>query len=278
VTLRQINNQAWCDTAPGIFFAGIFMSYDQYLTPEIIQAARLTPRQVARRAGFLKRQNFATNFSITCGTGKISLLLGRGMVAAIDTADYPVVSQFNWRAMNNSRGAKPCWYAYTSGVRPDGQKTHTLYLHLLLLGTPPDGKMVDHANGDSLDNRRFNLRFATPRENSHNRSRHRRPRNYTGVRQLPNGEWSAAITSAGRLYNIGTFRFEIEAALARDWAAKLLVGRFAKLNVPEISDKSFIPNRVFSGYYELKRLEQLVAHGSSHTVINLPIATTATAA
>lgn len=53
--------------------------------------------------------------------------------------------------------------------REDG-RGRLLRLHRFLLD-PPEGMMGDHINGDGLDNRRENLRIATPGENTANRHR-----------------------------------------------------------------------------------------------------------
>ena len=43
-----------------------------------------------------------------------------------------------------------------------------LYLHHLIMGKSPEGKSIDHIDRNKLDNRRKNLRWATPLEQTHN--------------------------------------------------------------------------------------------------------------
>lgn len=90
--------------------------------------------------------------------------LSRGLVAIIDEEDYWLVSQFKWRAnpLRNDR-----FYARTR--IPNGDKK--MYMHCLIAGFPPFH--LDHINGDSLDNRRSNLRPATNSQNGANRPRTR---------------------------------------------------------------------------------------------------------
>lgn len=60
------------------------------------------------------------------------------------------------------------WYAgrarYTHYVIARSGK----HMHRILMGDP-EGFVIDHINGDGLDNRRCNLRITTPSENSKNR-------------------------------------------------------------------------------------------------------------
>ena len=48
-----------------------------------------------------------------------------------------------------------------------------LKMHHAILGKPPQGYVVDHINGNRLDNRRCNLRFVTHQQNAFNTRKHR---------------------------------------------------------------------------------------------------------
>lgn len=73
--------------------------------------------------------------------------------ATIDKEDEELVSKY--KLMVN----KDYVYAYNK------------CLHILLLGSPPKGKVTDHINGDKYDNRRCNLRFVSPSVNSQNKNK-----------------------------------------------------------------------------------------------------------
>lgn len=57
-------------------------------------------------------------------------------------------------------------YRIVSTFKEDG-RWRTLYLYRFLVGAPP-GMQVDHINRDPLDNRRENLRLASPSQNQQN--------------------------------------------------------------------------------------------------------------
>lgn len=73
-------------------------------------------------------------------------------------------------------------------------------------------RMVDHINGDSLDNRLCNLRICTVQENMCNIRKHNK---ITGVNQISNGKWVARIMKDYVTINIGTFNTQEEAIYAR---------------------------------------------------------------
>ncbi|MHC4207804.1 MAG: HNH endonuclease, partial [Planctomycetota bacterium] len=96
-----------------------------------------------------------------------------------------------------------------------------------------DGYIVDHINGNGLDNRRANLRLATVAQNAWN-SKKRNPRSgYKGVWfAADKGLWRAAIVCHGRRIHIGYFTDKIAAARAYDAAARKYYKEFARPNFP----------------------------------------------
>ena len=109
-----------------------------------------------------------------------------------------------------------------------------LYLHRLIL-QPGPGLLTDHVNRHRLDNRRSNLREATPLDSQANRGKDRRGQllssRFRGVhRHSTSPVWVAQITRKGRTAHLGCFDTEEAAADAYNAAARDLQGAFANLN------------------------------------------------
>ena len=100
----------------------------------------------------------------------------------------------------------------------------------------PDGLLVDHQNGKTLDNRRSNLRLATHSQNMCNKPKTstKSTSRFRGVYlDKRKGRWVAKIQINRKCIWLGHFNNEIEAARAYDAAAKMYHKEFARLNFPE---------------------------------------------
>lgn len=131
--------------------------------------------------------------------------------AKIDKEDYEKVKQYKWYAITTN-GVK----LYCQGTLERGEKVR---LHHFVLGIRKNelkGLVVDHINGDSLDNRKENLRIVTQQENMRN-MKSNNP--MTGIKkyQLKDGTWrySSRITHNYQTITLGTFNTLEEAQEAR---------------------------------------------------------------
>lgn len=149
--------------------------------------------------------------------------LTRGYATIVDEEDFEWLSQWRWTAKVTPHGSV---YAVSC---PGGR---TVHMGRLIMD-PPQGMVVDHIDGNPLNNRRANLRICQQRQNSYNRRKlaHRR---YIGV-QPSKKRWMAVIAANGVRQYLGLYRTAEEAARVRDEAAKRLHGEFAKLNFPEVA-------------------------------------------
>ena len=158
--------------------------------------------------------------------------LTQGKIALIDDDDYEEISKYKWFA--NKRGKT--YYAIRNSTYENG-KRYLIYMHSIIAGTPK-GMETDHMNGNGLDNRKENLRFCSPMENTYNRPEMKRktPKfsKYKGVYwRKSRNKWHVRIQANGKREYVGMYDDEIEAAKAYDAAAKKFHGEFAYLNFPE---------------------------------------------
>lgn len=149
--------------------------------------------------------------------------IGRGQEAIISSDDIPIIKGRPWRMMTTPSGHA---YAYAG----NGKKQ--VLMHRLLLSAGP-GFQVDHINGDGIDNRRSNIRIATPTLNQANRAVERRNKiGLKGVSMRAHSKgakpYRAVITPNGKKIYLGSFSTKEEAAAAYAGAAKALWGDFAK--------------------------------------------------
>jgi len=150
--------------------------------------------------------------------------LTQGQFAIVDPQDFEELNKFGWYAKKH----RNTFYA-VRGVRENG-RNRTINMHRVILQAPA-GSIVDHENRTGTDNRRSNLRFATPAQNAANRAKVRGLGSsiYKGVKR-DGGKWRAGITHNCLHEHLGSFDNEIDAAKAYDAAARKFHGEFAVLN------------------------------------------------
>ncbi len=151
------------------------------------------------------------------------LQMNGGKTTIVSVEDYPHVSMYTWYANKDSHN----FYAKTN-ITTNGRKT-IIALHRLIMADACDGKMIDHRNHNTLDNRRKNLRIATAAQNCANRrGNSRNTSGYRGVSfHSTRKKFVAAITFENKSHWIGEFNTAEEAHAAYQKRAKILFGEFA---------------------------------------------------
>lgn len=135
-------------------------------------------------------------------------IYGRAGVVAhalVDAEDMPLASRYRWYLMKG--------YVGTSSL--SFRERRTVRLHRLIMGVvgAPPNVLVDHINGDRLDNRKGNLRLTDARTNPQNVRAHNSHSSHRGVTRV-GAKWRASCMVDGQSYHIGLFAEEEEAALA----------------------------------------------------------------
>jgi hypothetical protein len=149
--------------------------------------------------------------------------LTKGKHTLVDVGDFEYLNQWKWHAYL-IRGN---WHISRC------ERGVTIKMSREIMGcVKGDGKIVDHINHDTFDNRRHNLRFVTSQQNHQNALPWGKKRSkFKGVCwHKGDGLWHSRITNNGKVFFLGAFTDEKEAATVYDKKAKKLFGEFACLN------------------------------------------------
>lgn len=161
-----------------------------------------------------------------------SIPLTRGYVAWIDESRFDDVSRWKWSANVTHRGVR----AFRNLTREEmASRSRTqIKMHRYIKGDP-EGKIVDHRDGDGLHNWDANLRIADDAQNTWN-SRDKKkksslPRGVSLDRQ--SGKYQAQIRANGKKLSIGYFLTAAEAGEAYARKSLELHGEFSSLHREE---------------------------------------------
>lgn len=160
----------------------------------------------------------------------ITIQLSQGQQTIVDDESFDKISEHHWYADFDKKLRK---YYVKSETKRKGTR-NKLKLHRFLMDAK-EGEVVDHLNGDTLDNRLCNLRRCTVAQNAMNRSLNKNNTSgYKGVVWHTQAlKYQARISVNSRWKSLGMYSDKKVAALAYNEAAKLYYGEFAKLNVIE---------------------------------------------
>ncbi len=180
------------------------------------------------------------------------IYLGEGHWTIVDADIYYRLGNLKWHLI----GSKGKFYAVRN-VKVDDMRTTTVRLHREIMNAPA-GFLVDHRNGETMDNRRDNLRIATTCQNMQNRRVKKKQgasSRFIGV-YFDKGRknWIYQLRANGKLVSTGRFATEVDAARARDMAALKYHGEFANLNFPRenYADKICDSNQTSDIFVERK--------------------------
>lgn len=149
------------------------------------------------------------------------LPLTQGHFAQVDDEDFERASAHSWH-VHSTDGLL---YGRRSFRTPGTRQVSKQYLHHFLLGVRD--VIVDHRDGDGLNNQKHNLRLSDPTRNQGNtKLRKDNKSGFKGV-QASGGIWVARCARE----HLGRFEDKEEAALAYDLAAIAKFGDHARTNI-----------------------------------------------
>jgi HNH endonuclease/AP2 domain len=147
----------------------------------------------------------------------------------------PHTGKFRWRVrkkrgneVGTIAGCRIRWNYWC--IHLDGRSYRAHQLAWLYMKGEWGRPLIDHRDGNPLNNRWANLRVSTGSNNAANRKRYRsNTSGYKGVSFHRRArKWTAYITKETRRYNLGYFATAEQAHKAYVAAARLLFGEFAR--------------------------------------------------
>jgi len=156
---------------------------------------------------------------------KMNSRLANNQFAIVDNDMYELLNRLKWHARYDKivKNYYSCRYL----CKRLGKDVRE-YMPWYIVGKPIKGYVVDHINGNTLDNRRSNLRVVTHRENQQNQKVHRRGHQIGSAWQNRKKQWRAQTHIDGRTIYVGSFdtpQLASEASKAYYWK---VLNRFKK--------------------------------------------------
>lgn len=147
------------------------------------------------------------------------ILLTKGKFALVDDRDFEFLNQWRWQYTRNSRG-----YGYAMR----SEKGRTIRMHRQILKAKV-GDIIDHRNGNGLDNQRENIRFCSRSQNAMNRKIQKNNTSLVpGVWfKKKNKSWEVGIKINRKYVYLGLFKEKKEAIRVRLQAVRKYFGDFA---------------------------------------------------
>ena len=168
----------------------------------------------------VKRKNTRdTYYKVKDSVGVCLPLSNTTRCAMVDEDDAKKLQTFRW----HEHGGYAC-RTIGSGRRAKRECIHRI------VTDAPSGVVVDHIDGDSLNNTKINLRVANKRQNMANTSKLKN--NKSGLKGVVKRgkRYRSYIHDNGKTIYLGSFTTPEKAACEYDKKAKALFGEFARLN------------------------------------------------
>lgn len=168
--------------------------------------------------------NIRGNRKITVKNGLCYIPLTKGFTAIADECDLGLLEPGNWFAAVNKSGLVYAHRYDRGAFDARGSRSNA---YRLITDAPAD-MVPDHINGDTLNNRRSNLRVITEYQNSLNRRVASNNTSGAAGVKFRDGAWIASIGVGGKTLHLGRFEAFDLARTARAAAEAEHFGEFAR--------------------------------------------------
>lgn len=160
--------------------------------------------------------------------------LTQGYYAIVDAEDFDRLNKFSWHAftLKSKTRIKPKIFAKRCLEVNGTIKSYYMQQDVLILYKDLRQRII-HINGDSLDNRKSNLKIATKSQIQQSKyvDETNTASRFRGVSWSKRNEiWEAEITVRNEIIRLGSFSDEIEAAKAYDDASSYYHKEFGARN------------------------------------------------
>lgn len=158
--------------------------------------------------------------------------LTQGKYALVDDQDYEELNKYKWHIRKRSeKPSNKAFYAVTTVRIVGSNKQTALSMHRVITKCPPQ-KVIDHIDGDGLNNQRNNLRIVTHAENIQNSGKRENNKSgYKGVYWLKSHKkWNAQIGVNNKKIHLGLYTTAEEAYKAYCEACVKYHKEFARLD------------------------------------------------
>jgi hypothetical protein len=145
----------------------------------------------------------------------------------VDEVLFSVLDQNRWTLL---KSGKRLYVVRREDTKNIGRKKGCVMMSREILGLPTRQRHVvedeaDHRNHDTLDNTKENLRVATREQNMMNLSKYGIKCRFKGVTTNTVG-FKSGVRYNQKLLRLGTYKTDVEAALAYFYAGTLVYGEF----------------------------------------------------
>jgi len=157
-----------------------------------------------------------------------TIKLTKGFEALVDDDDFDYLNQFKWYASVYDGKV----YAKRNVKDSETKRVKRIIMHRVIMNIDSTKDVIDHINGNGLDNTKENLRVCSHGQNMKNRTSVKNSSSkYLGVSFCKKSKkFHVKIESKGVKYDLGRHLNEKEAALIYNAKAIELHGEFANLN------------------------------------------------